>query len=216
MGKKDKSREEEFKYKKSPDKSIASDPLSGKEGEDLFKIAFRNYLNLVALADRKAGLLIQVNTILASVVGAFGVKRIEVTPFYAFPTAAILLGSALTIFYSILASKPLEKSSYEDTISEKEEFFFGSFDRLDPEFKTCSWEKYSSDMNQFFKGEKRYIMDELIKESYEVRKVLSKKFGYLSIAYKIFFIGLLIGIFGFLVVLVYDFTHPIVSPGSPF
>ena len=39
--------------------------LSSREGDDLFKIAFRNYLNLVDLADKKAGLLIQVNTILA-------------------------------------------------------------------------------------------------------------------------------------------------------
>jgi hypothetical protein len=55
-------------------------------------------------------------------------------------------------------------------------------------------------MNELFRGDRRLVFDELIKESFEVRKVLSKKFGYLDIAYKIFFVGIVIVIITFLVV----------------
>lgn len=192
------------KLKAELQKENGTDVLSGKEGDDLFKIAFRNYLNLVDLADKKAGLLIQVNTILASVVGAFGVKILSTNPVYAIPTAAVLVGSAMTIFYAILASKPLERKYLTENESGKEQFFFGSFDRLDPEFRHVTWDKYLNDMTQFFKGNKVVIFDIMIKESFEVRKVLSKKFIYLSIAYKIFFAALVIGILGYLSVLAYD------------
>jgi hypothetical protein len=202
----DKLKTESLKEQKEADKEKGTEPLSGKEGDDLFKIAFRNYLNLVDLADKKAGLLIQVNTILASVVGAFGIKRLDTTPFYAIPTAAVLIGSAVTIFFAILASKPLGKKFFDGSDSGKEAFFFGSFDRLDPGFKYVSWEKYSSDMTQFFKGQKIFIFDEMIRESFEVRKVLSQKFNYLSIAYKVFFAALLIGILGYLAVLIYEYN----------
>lgn len=176
------------------------------ENEDLFKIAFRNYLNLIGLADRKAGLLIQVNSILASVVVALVLKKLEDAPLLALPTAALLIGSAITIFYSILASKPLERLPDQVAGSVKEEFFFGSFDRLDPDFKHVSWQKYSADMVDFFGGDKRLVFEELIKESFEVRKVLSKKFNYLSIAYKVFFAGLVLAILGFIAVMVNDYN----------
>jgi hypothetical protein len=201
----DKLRTESIKEKRNNEKALGGSSLSS-ENEDLFKIAFRNYINLIAIADSKAGLLIQVNSILASVVVALVIKKLEETPMLALPTAALLIGSAITIFYSILASKPLERKADIDLGPRKEEFFFGSFDRLDPTFKAVPWGKYSGDMLDFFGGDKRVVFDELIKESFEVRKVLSKKFGYLSIAYKVFFSGLVLAIIGFIIVMVHEYN----------
>src|ERR1700759_2507673 len=109
-----------------PDKyEIVEKPLK-KENEDLFKIAFRNYLNLIGIADRKAGLLIQVNSILASVIIGFVAKKIQDMHMLIIPATAILIVAGLTIFYSILASKPLGRSFLKDVQYEKEPFFFGS------------------------------------------------------------------------------------------
>ncbi|MBA2500149.1 MAG: hypothetical protein H0V30_10515 [Chitinophagaceae bacterium] len=198
----DKFRAEEQKDKKYNEEGFES--LSAKESQDLFRIAFRNYLDLVALADRKAGLLIQVNSILAPVVVAFSLRRIETHFIYTIPTACVLIGAVVTIFYGILASKPLEKNWDDDDHHLKERFFFGSFDRLDPGFKKVTWEKYSDDMYHFFRGDKKLVFEDLIKESYAVRKVLSKKFGYLTIAYKVFFAGLMLSIVGYLAIAVFD------------
>ena len=210
----EKLRLEQVKDKRMLEKGNGSHSPTGKENEDLFKIAFRNYINLITLADRKAGLLIQVNSILASVVVALVLKKLESNIWFALPTASLLLGSALTIFYSIMASKPLENWEGKDLgVPKKEEFFFGSFDRLDPNFKHVDWKKYLGDMTEFFSGEKHIIFEELIKESYEVRKVLSKKFNYLALAYKIFFAGLIISIFGFLIVILHEKSQtPIEQP----
>jgi len=201
----DKLRSEDHKEKKGHDSH--ADNLTDKEGEDMFKLAFRNSVNLIAVADRKAGMLIQINTLLAGVVFTFGVNKFEVNPFYIVPTATVLVGSALTVFFGVLASKPSKRSFYEDAGVDKENFFFGSFDKLDPAFRHVSWENYSTNINKLLKGNKKFVFEELIKESYQVRKVLSKKFSYLSIAYKIFFAGLLLGILGFLALLIYEYNY---------
>jgi len=178
--------------------------LSDKGNEQLFKIAFRNYIDLIGLADRKAGLLIQVNSIIISIVFGFIIKKEEVSYSEYIPTGIILIGSLITIFFSVLASKPRAKSIAVNT-SDREQFFFGSFDRLDPYFKNVSWEKYANDITGFFKGDKKLVFEELIKESFDVRKVLSKKFVYLSIAYKVFFSGLLMGLLSFMALIIFKY-----------
>lgn len=189
------------KDKNTQDKYIYEPNTLDKGNEDLFKIAFRNYLNLIGIADKKAGLLIQVNSILASVIIGFVAKKVQDMHLLIIPTAAILIVAGITIFYSILASKPLDKSFLKDVQYEKEPFFFGSFDKLDPHFKHVKLDKYSEDMNDLFYVNKQLVFEELIKESFQVRKVLSKKFNYLDIAYKVFFIGIVFVILTFLVVL---------------
>lgn len=196
MGKHD-----ERKEKKIPDKYLITETPLRKENEDLFKIAFRNYLNLIGIADKKAGLLIQVNSILASVIIAFATKKIQDYPLLIIPAATILVVAGVTIFFSIMASKPLGRNYLKDVTYDKEPFFFGSFDRMDPGFRHKQLESYYNDMTELFNDGKNLVFDELIKESFEVRKVLSKKFSYLDVAYKVFFAGLVLVIITFLIVI---------------
>ena len=199
----DKLQEEVAKDKRESIKLQDEFLLSTKEREDLFKIAFRNYLNLVGLADRKAHLLIQINSILSSIIIGFTIERGNYNSILIAPGAIILISGGITIFYSILASKPLEKF-IEFENSKNESFFFGSFDRLDPDFKEVTWDKYSRDITELFTGDKNILFNQLIQESYLVRKVLSKKFGYLSIAYKFFLWGLFVAIVIFLTLFVFN------------
>src|SRR5436305_14241190 len=120
MGKRDDWKEKKIPYKYEN----VQKPLN-KESEDLFKIAFRNYLNLIGIADKKAGLLIQVNSILASVIIGFVAKKIHDMHLLVIPAAVILIVAGVTIFYSILASKPLDKAFLKDVQYEKQLFFFG-------------------------------------------------------------------------------------------
>jgi hypothetical protein len=198
----DKLKSDSNKEKKSHDKPITDEIGLNKESEDLFKIAFRNYLNLVGIADKKAGLLIQVNSILASVIIGFASEKIDENLLYIIPIGSILIVAGVTIFYGILASKPLDKAFLKDVTYEKQPFFFGSFDKMDPDFQHASLSGYYNDMNELFKGDKQLLFDELIKESFQVRKVLSKKFTFLDIAYKVFFAGLVFVILTFIVVMI--------------
>ena len=200
----DKLSAELSKEKKSHDKGVGELVGLDKESEDLFKIAFRNYLNLIGIADRKASILIQVNSIIASVVIGFASSKVEEDIWYIIPIGAILIVAGITIFYGILVSKPLDKTFLKDVTYEKQPFFFGSFDKMDPDFQHASLDEYCSDMNELFTGNKKLIFDELIKESFQVRKVLSKKFTYLDIAYKVFFAGLVFVILTFIAIMIIE------------
>ncbi|MBS1600682.1 MAG: hypothetical protein JST75_20840 [Bacteroidetes bacterium] len=196
----EKFKSERTKQRRGNDRHVISNALSDKETEDLFKIAFRNYVDLVSVADRKAGLLIQVNSILLSVIIAFTIRHVEATPLYMIPTGIILITAVITIFTAILASKPQQRAFTSADFDNSQSFFFGSFDRIDPEFKNTTWKEYWSSMVNLFSGDKREIFNQITRETFQVRKVLSMKFGYLAIAYKIFISGIGIAIVSFIIV----------------
>jgi hypothetical protein len=177
-----------------------SSSLSNKETEDLFKIAFRNYNQLVSVADSKASLLINVNSIIISVMLAFVLSRIERNMFLLWPAVLLLSICMLTILLSILASRPQKNTFMENKQSHSyQKFFFGSFDLIDPSFHDANWGQYFQQLNELFSNPKEIVYQEIFKESFNVRKVLSKKFDYLSKAYWVFIIGLLLSVIAFLV-----------------
>lgn len=173
--------------------------LSAKETEDLFKIAFRNYVHLVSVADAKARLLIGVNSAIISIVIAFVVTRSTKYPMLTLPAILLLTVSFITIVISILASRPQSNRLIQDKDSESyQTFFFGSFDLIDNGFSKAGWEDYYVQLTELFNNGKEKVYMEIFKESFNVRKVLAKKFSYLSKAYWIFLGGLLISIIAFL------------------
>ena len=188
----------ESKFSREPQKTTSS--LSDKETEDLFKIAFRNYVHLVSVADSKAGLLINVNSIIISVVIAFVVSRSDKYPFLTTPSFILLTVAFVTILLSILASRPQGNHFIQDKNSKSyQTFFFGSFDLIGNEFSKADWNSYSVKLDALLKGGKEKIYEEMYKEAFNVRKVLGKKFTYLSFAYFVFITGLLVSIIFFFI-----------------
>ncbi|MDN3656075.1 DUF5706 domain-containing protein [Ferruginibacter paludis] len=173
--------------------------LTNKETEDLFKMAFRNYNHLVSVADSKASLLIHVNSIIISVMLAFVLGKIEKNVFLLWPAILLLSICMVTILLSILASRPQKNSFMQDQQCHSyQKFFFGSFDLIDPSFQDADWEKYYRQLNELFRNSRESVYLEIFKESFNVRKVLSKKFNYLSKAYWVFIVGLLVSVIAFL------------------
>jgi Family of unknown function (DUF5706) len=186
--------------KKAKDKSKKEDAvlLSNKETEDLFKIAFRNYNHLISVADSKASLLINVNSIIISVMIAFVLGKIEKSLFILWPTIILLTVSLITILLAILASRPQNNSFLEDKESRSyQRFFFGSFDLVDPDFPRVPWDEYYKQLMELFSNQKEAVYLEVYKESFNVRKVIARKFNYLSKAYWVFLFGLLISVIAF-------------------
>jgi hypothetical protein len=174
--------------------------LSGKETDDLFKIAFRNYVHLVSVADEKAGMLIKVNSMIISVVIAFVVGRSDKYPFLLLPSFVLLGVAFITIFLSILASRPQKNRLIQDRKSKSyQTFFFGSFDFIGSDFFKADWNNYSIELDAFLKGGKEKVYEEMYKETFNVRKVLGKKFSYLTVAYWVFLSGLFASIIIFFI-----------------
>jgi hypothetical protein len=69
------------------------------------------------------------------------------------------------------------------------------------ETEDAGWDNYFSQLNELFTSSREMVWLELNKESSSVRKVLSKKFSYLSMAYWVFISGLLVGITAFIIAL---------------
>jgi hypothetical protein len=193
-------KQEELDRKALKDSLKSETNFSDKETEDLFKIAFRNYVHLVSVADSKAGLLINVNSIIISVVIAFVVSRSEKYPFLSTPSFILLTVSFTTILLSILASRPQRNYFIQNKESKSyQTFFFGSFDLIGNEFSKADWTTYVSELDALLKGGKEHIYEEMYKETFNVRKVLGKKFTYLSIAYFVFVLGLFLSIGAFFI-----------------
>ena len=192
-----KMRMDKQKQAKSNVLESTEDHLSFKEAEDLFKIAFRNYVDLVSVADRKAGLMLNVNSIIVSVVIAFTLRRMDTHPLFLIPTITILVAALATIYFAILASKPQEKTQHDPELHEGGVFFFGSFDRIDNDFIKIKWDQYKNSLQNLVNGNRGQVIDQITQETFIVRKILAQKFRYISIAYKIFQFGLILTIIGF-------------------
>jgi hypothetical protein len=191
---------EETERLRSNGKIYNASVLSNKETEDVFKLAFRNYNHLVAVADSKAALLINVNSIIISIMLVFVISKVERNTALLPPTILLLCISMITIVLSILASRPRKNiTTAESGSGSSQKFFFGSFDMIDPKFKHISWDTYQHELNELFTGHRENVYTEVYKESYNVRRVLAKKFFYLSAAYWVFILGLLIAITAFVI-----------------
>jgi Family of unknown function (DUF5706) len=172
--------------------------LSNKETEDLFKIAFRNYNHLISVADSKASLLIRVNSIVISIIIAFLIGKGGRPMIIIWPAIILLFVAMITILLAILASRPQNNSFLENKESHNyQRFFFGSFDMVDPTFKIARWEDYYKQLIDLFSMPRENVYMEIYKESFNVRKVLAKKFSYLSKAYWVFLVGFFVSVVSF-------------------
>ena len=70
---------------------------------------------------------------------------------------------------------------------------------LDPTIPDIQWDEYFQGMSELFGHSKEAVYNEMYKESFNVRKVLFKKFNFLSWAYWVFIFGLLISVISFVV-----------------
>ena len=187
------------KQARNSNSEIQDASLNFKEMEDLVKIAFRNYVSLVTVADRKAGLMIHVNAIIVSLTFAFMVNHLSTNRQFLIPVVITLAIGLVTICFAILASRPQEEVQKKTGLNRDEVFFFGSFDRVDNDFIKTSWNEYKNSMRNITNGNKLEAIKQITEETFIVRKVLAQKFKYISLTYKVFTFGLMISVFSFVI-----------------
>ncbi len=172
-------------------RSDAEARLTDREKEDLYKLASRNYVDLISVADRKAALLINVNSIIISIVVAVLVRHLDQYEGLLLPTILLLLVCGLTVIFAVLASAPRSQPIPTDsTEGDSPTFFFGSYDYTDPAFTHARWEDYYTGVRVLMNRDKTDVFREMLRETYQVRKLLAYKFRYLAISYRLFVIGL--------------------------
>lgn len=195
-----KKNKKQSKYVKDLEKKVQK--LEGKlEGrpdrgiETMFRTTSKNHLELSALADNKANIMISVNTIILTVVVSVLIRRLYEYPNLVVPTIMLVVVCLTTIVLAILATRPnvtRGKFTDEDVMAKKTNLlFFGNFHKMD--LKHYEW-----GMTEMMKdGE--YLYGSLIKDIYFLGVVLGKKYRLLRICYTTFMIGFVLAIIAFVI-----------------
>jgi Family of unknown function (DUF5706) len=161
--------------------------------ETLFRLTSKNHMDMSAMADSKAGIMISVNSIIISVIITLLMRKLEDNPHLVIPTIILLLVNICTIIFSVLATRPKilgGQFTQEDIDNRKINLlFFGHFHRM-------SLEAYQEGIKQML-ADKEYLYSSLVKDIYYLGVVLGRKYRYLRVSYTIFMYGLIMAVAAF-------------------
>ncbi len=110
---------------------------AGRAVETLFKILYRNHIELTAIADTKANIMVGINGLLTSVALGSVLPRLQTSPTpLLLPAALLVLGCAVSLVCAILAARPRvtnARASLDDVRAGRANLlFFGTFASLAP------------------------------------------------------------------------------------
>jgi len=187
-------------------KEVQEGKKYGRGVETLYRANYRNHINLSAIADGKANMMISLNTIILSVIitisGAgftisenFLIQQLQ----FVLPVVILILGATLSVVFAILSARPTVTSKEKDEKIEDKDLYkdsflyFGNFLNLGKSGFTTYLNRLKSNQGQLY--------DSMSKDIYNLGKVLNKKYKLLNYSYNCFMIGLIISVISFLIVI---------------
>jgi hypothetical protein len=167
--------------------------------QTFFRSNYRNHINLSAIADNKANIMISVNSILISVLITFlSYRNISTSnPMILLPVVIFLVTGLTSLTFAVLSARPkvtsLNVAKKSKAEIRKNIVFFGNF-------VTLKLEEYEEAMDEMFRdGE--LLLGNMTRDLYFLGKVLDKKYRYLTVSYNIFMVGFVVTVVMFLVML---------------
>lgn len=155
--------------------------------QTFFRTNYRNHINLSAIADNKANIMISVNAILLSVMISLLTYRnvAETKPMILMAISVFFITGLTSLIFAVLSARPkvttTNKQSADKMMNQKNIVFFGNFVHLD-------LDQYEEAMDAVFRdGELMY--GNMVRDLYYLGKVLDKKYRYLTTSYNIFMVG---------------------------
>lgn len=169
--------------------------------ETMFKIFSHNLMSASTMADHKSQTLIRSNAVIIAGVAGLVLRKLIQTPDsrMAIPIFILLAVSVLTIFFSVLATRPQISAGFthrEDIENKKSNLlFFGNFHNMP--YLDFNW-GIKEMMN-----DKDFLYDSLIQDCYFHGQSVAKKYRYLYISYSIFMYGISLAIAAFLILYIF-------------
>jgi hypothetical protein len=167
--------------------------------QTFFRSNYRNHINLSAIADNKANIMISVNSILISVLITFlSYRNISTNnPMILLPVVIFLVTGLASLTFAILSARPkvtkLNTKLNNKATIKKNIVFFGNF-------VTMKLEDYEEAMDEMFR-DSQLLLGNMTRDLYFLGKVLDKKYRYLSVSYNIFMVGFVATVGTFLIML---------------
>ena len=173
--------------------------LPGSATQTYFRTNYRNHINLSAIADNKANIMISVNAILISVIiSVLSYQNIpETQPMVLLPVVLFLVTALTSLIFAVLSIRPKVTAHNDGKVNlmeaRKNIVFFGNFINL-------SLEQFEEAMDAVLRdGELLY--GNMTRDLYFLGKVLDKKYRFLTMSYNIFMVGFVSTVISFLAVL---------------
>ncbi|OKL41057.1 Pycsar system effector family protein [Pontibacter flavimaris] len=192
--------EKQKKEEKKSHKTLAQ-PKRGIE--TMFRNTYRTHLNLSAIADNKANMMISLNAIIISVIITYlSAKTSTVGTDYTthrtflIPISILLLTTLGSVIFAIISAQP-EVTSF--TFKKKKNqkldtrnvnlLFFGNFTNL-------PLDEFQQGMHDIMR-DKKSLYNNMITDIYYLGEVLDRKYKILRVSYTIFMVGLVLTVMGF-------------------
>ena len=174
----------------------------GKGKETLFRVAYRNQITLIQIADNKANLIISINTmIISSIIAISGFGVVAETMEYnkasvLIPIALILLSCLTSAIFAIQAARPkmISSKGIEEKKDKSSLLFFGVISQY-------TQAQYLESMNTLLNSDKE-IYDTMTIDLHNQGLILTRKYALLRQAYRIFMFGFVLSVWVFLAFLV--------------
>ena len=188
----------ELKKKKSKakkSKDLGRTISSNKGAQTQFKTALRNHIDLSAIADNKANIMLSVNALIITVALPIIANQVLQNKMLLIPAVMLLVVCVTSMIYATLATRPIKMKGFvnQGDIKEKKSnlFFFGNFYKM-------SFEEYESGIFRVLK--KPELLDNAImRDLFFLGKALGKKYSNLRRCYNIFMFGMITAVIAFLV-----------------
>ena len=168
---------------------------AGRGIETMFRTSLRNHMELSAIADNKANIMLSINAIIISIVLSALLPRLYQGPELVIPTVILLSVCVLTLIFATISTIPKVTSGTftKEDIEKKRAnlLFFGNFHNM-------SLEDFEWGIDEMMK-DKDFLYGSMARDFFNLGKVLSRKYYYLRICYLVFMFGLVISVAAFIV-----------------
>lgn len=170
-----------------------------RAAQTFFRVSYRTHISLSAIADKKAHIMISVNSIVISILITFLSYRnlTEVKPHILLPVIIFLVTGLTSLIFAVLSARPkvtaLNRNKVSPAEVRKNVAFFGNF-------VTLELHEYEAAMDSLFRSTE-LLYGNMARDIYYLGKVLDKKYRYLTVSYNLFMVGFAATVIMFLIVL---------------
>ncbi len=175
------------------DKKKKKDQEISRGVETMFRATYRTHINLSAIADNKANIMLSISAIIISIVVSNLLPQLKTNPKLAIPTFLLLSVCLISLVFAILSTRPKVTSGTvtdEDIKDRKANLlFFGNFFNMEIE----KFQEGMMDMIQ----DNDFLYNSMTRDLYFLGKVLAVKYKYLRICYAVFMYGIIISLAAF-------------------
>ncbi|MFD1873787.1 Pycsar system effector family protein [Hymenobacter bucti] len=206
-----KKTEKKAKKKEKKATDTFAEPKRGIE--TMFRTMYSNHMKLSDMADKKAGMMIQLNAVILSVIITYlgakssilaptGNASFTRNPILTVPMAILLITALGSVTTAILSAQPdvtsfkwLKKNPEIANNRRVNLLFFGQFTKL-------SLQHFQEGMRELMR-QKDNLYTNMVTDVYYLGEVLDRKYKLLRVSYSIFMVGLILTALSFAIVLAY-------------